>query len=575
MLAKGGFLIEEIARQRFPEGVAVPFDVSISEAIAATQELIEDAANQDITLFEPTFEWNGRLARVDIFRKLGDSIELIEVKAKSWPPKKETYWQEHRKALLGSWIPYLEDVTYQSIILSKLFPSHRIVPYLMMPDTNRVATQELEFDNFRIDVVESRSGKKNYCVKYIGEKIPTGASDFLALVNIQDAVSHLWDEVESHATQYVDSLRPLTRIPISPHPGCAKCEYRLGEGGDGFSVCWGEKAKQSNHILDLYQVSRATHAQTLIDEGYCLTDVTPDWLVTSKGVPGTLDKRRDIQIKHTKNGSEWIHPDMKGWLKGHSYPHHFIDFEASTMAVPYHAGMRPYQKVAFQWSCHTVDYLGDSPRHGEWINTVDRTPNVEFARTLRDHIGNDGTVFIWSGFENTTLRHIADELIALDTDDHALLNWLEELVIRQKGDRSRFVDMYKYCVEGYFHPRMGPRTGIKYALDAVWHESERVRTLWKQYVDLSSGELASPYRSLENSIRVGNTDLDVSDGTSAMRAYEAMMYGVERDKPEVREQIRNRLLAYCKLDTEAMMMIWEHWHVQCGLSYFPASLSNE
>jgi hypothetical protein len=44
-----------------------------------------------------------------------------------------------------------------------------------------------------------------------------------------------------------------------------------------------------------------------------------------------------------------------------------------------------------------------------------------------------------------------------------------------------------------------------------------------------------------------------------MRAYQAMMYGVERDDMQAREQWRKLLLQYCELDTLAMVLIWEYW----------------
>ena len=50
-----------------------------------------------------------------------------------------------------------------------------------------------------------------------------------------------------------------------------------------------------------------------------------------------------------------------------------------------------------------------------------------------------------------------------------------------------------------------------------------------------------------------------NDGTGAVRAYEAMLYGEERDNPAVRAQWKEALLRYCKLDTAAMVMIWEYW----------------
>ena len=44
-----------------------------------------------------------------------------------------------------------------------------------------------------------------------------------------------------------------------------------------------------------------------------------------------------------------------------------------------------------------------------------------------------------------------------------------------------------------------------------------------------------------------------------MRAYEAMMYGVEKRDADGRSNWRALLLQYCKLDTLSMVLIFEHW----------------
>ena len=46
--------------------------------------------------------------------------------------------------------------------------------------------------------------------------------------------------------------------------------------------------------------------------------------------------------------------EMSTW----QYPYHFIDFETSTVAIPFHAGMRPYEAVAFQFSHHVMQSDG-------------------------------------------------------------------------------------------------------------------------------------------------------------------------------------------------------------------------
>ena len=67
-----------------------------------------------------------------------------------------------------------------------------------------------------------------------------------------------------------------------------------------------------------------------------------------------------------------------------------------------------------------------------------------------------------------------------------------------------------------------------------------------------------PYQALPPLI-IDGTRCEVAEGTGAMRAYEAMMYGVEVCAPEIRAAWRALLLEYCKLDTLAMLLIWEHW----------------
>jgi hypothetical protein len=54
----------------------------------------------------------------------------------------------------------------------------------------------------------------------------------------------------------------------------------------------------------------------------------------------------------------------------------------------------------------------------------------------------------------------------------------------------------------------------------------------------------------------------VTDGVGAMRAYQDMLYGLNRDNLELRNSMKDALLRYCELDTAAMVMIWKHWHHQ-------------
>jgi hypothetical protein len=50
-----------------------------------------------------------------------------------------------------------------------------------------------------------------------------------------------------------------------------------------------------------------------------------------------------------------------------------------------------------------------------------------------------------------------------------------------------------------------------------------------------------------------------------MRAYEAMMFGVEQGDVKSKSQWRQLLLQYCKLDTLSMVLIFEHWRRITGV----------
>jgi hypothetical protein len=58
----------------------------------------------------------------------------------------------------------------------------------------------------------------------------------------------------------------------------------------------------------------------------------------------------------------------------------------------------------------------------------------------------------------------------------------------------------------------------------------------------------------------------VVEGTGAVRAYEAMMYGLEKDDEGTRNRWRQLLLQYCKLDTLAMVILWQHWLERTGMA---------
>ena len=194
--------------------------------------------------------------------------------------------------------------------------------------------------------------------------------------------------------------------------------------------------------------------------------------------------------------------------------------------------------------------------HSDWLNTRDLWPNADFARSLRRRIGRTGTVLAWAHFESATLKDVLSELDLFGESDRDLEEWLDWLT--QPG---RILDLNKVTLDNFFHPGMGGRTSIKFVLDALWKSDEAMRARFNEVTGRQGDPLLGPYAALPP-IEINGKPQQVVEGTGAIRAYEAMMYGVERDDPETKNRWCRLLKQYCALDTLAMVLIWEYWERQ-------------
>jgi hypothetical protein len=574
LLAKGGYMVEAIAKLLYPEGRTLSYDGGSEASAELTRQAL--AADQ-VTLFEATFISNGKLARTDILKKEGTTLDLIEVKAKSYSSSaaieralanQPNPLHGVRGAIDGDWRPYLEDITFQVLVLRELFPDATIRPSLALVDKDKTVSEDLLHQHFRFTSTKEPGRRfATPTVEFTGDAERIREDHFITIVDVAAEVEELLPEVSAAAATFVASLTPTLRkivIPISV--ACRDCEYRVEASvtPNGFGECWGDLADVERHILDLHHVSEIGPkddrlADQLIRQRQCsLSDVPIHQLTKKGGDVGKRNKRQILQIEHTLAGTTWIAPELAETTSSPVYPLHFIDFETSALAIPYHAGMRPYETVAFQWSCHTVPAPGATPTHADWINPKDFFPNAEFARTLRAHIGTGGTVFMWAHHEESVLRTIRGQLQRYNAFEPDLADWIDGLAGTDKNNRGRLVDMNQMTLDGYFHPDMKGRTSIKVVLPAVWKADAAVRDAFPEYVRYEGERLLDPYESLPP-IEIAGEIVHVSEGTDAMLAYQEMLYGVSRDDPVARDNYRNLLRQYCRLDTAAMVMIWQHW----------------
>jgi hypothetical protein len=565
-LADGGYMVEKMAKLLYPGGIEME---SWDNPVKAHQEALAMITEREsVTLFEPTILDGQRLVRVDILNKKGGILQLIEVKSASIDmsvSEQGNPFRGKRGGITSDWMPYLEDVTFQYLVLSRAFPNLEVRPYLCLVDKSKNATEGTTCNQFKLSRSTDAMGRKAWApeVEYLGDLESLRKNHLLAIVDVMSEVQELADEVDNKSAEYLSSMSgdDIVRISAELSSKCKGCEYRTKpvEGRrSGFEECWGALAVQEPHILDLYRIGDAGGRNhnlvgKLAAEGRArMTDVPIDMLTSAYG------SRQQQQLASLEEG-EWLAPELTGLLRGHTRPLHFIDFEASQLALPYHEGMRAYELAAFQWSCHTIQESQESAVHNEWLNDGSVFPNFAFARSLREQIGDEGTVYVWSSYEVSRLKDIRRQMDQYGERDKELADWLDWMT---EADNPRIVDMLKIAKDCYVHPNMKGSLSIKDVLPAAWttNAALRERKEFKKYFGVNeAGNIKNPYDVLSPLPIGAGLEEVVKEGTGAMRVYQEMMFGDSANDPEIRQQYRQLLLQYCELDTAAMVIIWRHW----------------
>ena len=89
--------------------------------------------------------------------------------------------------------------------------------------------------------------------------------------------------------------------------------------------------------------------------------------------------RRVLQVEKVKNNDSSYYFDKINFdieVATWKWPLNLIDFETSTVALPFYQGKSPYSGVAFQWSHHVMHKDGRIEHVGEYIN-FEKEYNIE------------------------------------------------------------------------------------------------------------------------------------------------------------------------------------------------------
>lgn len=193
------------------------------------------------------------------------------------------------------------------------------------------------------------------------------------------------------------------------------------------------------------------------------------------------------------------------------YPLCHLDFETFDTPIPPFDGVRPYQKIPFQYSLHIQQEAGAEPEHFEYLAQPNVDPRRELIERLLAAIPADACILTYNqSFEKGVLR----ELAALFPD------LAEAIETRVANVRDLMLPFKKRHV--YRWPMRGSYS-IKEVLPAMVPE-------------------------------LSYAGLEVADGMAAMQAYRDMC---ALESGEELERLRSAMLEYCRLDTLAMVRILE------------------
>ncbi len=603
-LASGGFQVEELARMHYPGGVLIDGPGHDYEALAMqTAELLQ---LENVVIYEAAFLYESLFVRTDVLVKVGKHVKLIEVKAKSFDPNEEYLFEGKRGALKSGWSPYLFDLAFQTHVARQAAPHLTFAPYLMMADKSKHASIDGLNQLFRI----TKTGdKRTGIVRKVNTLQETGSSVLTAIpmnTIVEDILQGRHKYHNRTFAQWVDVLRNVyvndyfadapTRLSI-----CSKCEFHADELPQGKlsgkAHCF---AKQHNFtpadmqrpwVSDIWNF---IGDKRLWNEGKrFMADVEAADLNVDEHGDGSRNARRQwLQVQCEKQGITTAIIDRDGLAAERStwnYPYHFIDFETSMVALPFTAGRRPYEQVAFQFSHHIMHADGSVEHANQQILAEPGFfPNFEFARALRNALGTEGTIFRYSLHENTVLNQIVDQLRASNEPDREELIAFIQTITRSRNNSTEshvghrdMVDLREVVLDYYYHPATGGSNSIKDVLPAIICSSQFLQQKYSKQIaehGVSSLNLSTehvwltqqdgiwnnPYKSLpsifegwtEQELQANLSEMDsLADGGAALTAYGRLQYTDMTH--EERQALISALYRYCELDTLAMVMLVE------------------
>jgi hypothetical protein len=443
-----GNLVGQRAREEWPQGVLIDGDHHDAERVPRTIAAIDAGAT---VLFEACFEEDGVFCQVDVLERRGDEWTLIEVKSSS-----------------------------------------EVKPY-HLPD---VAVQVHVCRRAGLNVTRAEVMHLNRAYRH------PGIGSIFARSDVTQDVEGVMHEVPGRIAEQLAVLAgPLPEHAVGEHCWLhGECAF--------FDRCW---AKDPDHIRHLWNVGPKKTMAWIAKGVHTMSTIPPGEKLNDK-------QKRQLLAQHDGRTvvepglSEAMRPALEARRLG------FLDFETVARALPAWNGLGPWHQTAAQFSYHERE--GDEPvAHAEFLaegpadpSQPPDDPREAIARAMIDATANADVIVMYTPFERTQIKALANHLPHLAADLEAL--------------SAKLWDLQPAVASNVYHPDFRGSFSLKDIL-----------------TPLVPG--------------LGYSDLMIVDGKLASVKIARLLFVSGRIPPHERDQTRRDLLAYCERDTFATVRLVE------------------
>lgn len=272
---------------------------------------------------------------------------------------------------------------------------------------------------------------------------------------------------------------------------------------DAKEYCWKiQRGIPDYSIFNIFNIGSKKQIE-LYEQGIVKIENIPDSF--------NMTPAQKLKVVNWKKQTDYIDKEsIKNFLDTLSHPIYHLDFETFQQAIPQWKGISPYQQIPFQYSLH-IEHSDGTIEHKEYLAEDGADPQYTLAKRLVKDIPEHATVLAYNmSFETGVIDRLA-------ADYH---EFSEHLL---KINKNMHDLMIPFQQNYYITPQMQGSYSIKYILPALVPEMQ------KAYKELNG----------------------IHNGSEAMNAFSKL----SDMKSDEKQKTRKSLLAYCKLDTLAMVKI--------------------